>query len=315
VNTPSKPSFGPGRRLAAAAAVLCFLLLPAVAADAQYNRATSWAQSSMMTKSGVPSGLSPVDLQKVRIVQKLDAQIPLDLPFRDESGRGVVLADYFKSGKPVVLSLVYFNCPLLCPQVVAAEIKAVKGLSLEPGSDFSLLTVSFNPGDTPQEAASEKGDYVKQYGNPAIGSSWHFLTGTEPAIEQLTGSVGFHYVQDPVSKQYAHPTAIMVLTPQGRVAKYLYGIDYPARDLRLALVDGSAGRIGNPVVNQVLLYCYHYNAQTGRYGVVVMNVLRLAGAATLVALGSLILGLIFWNRRGRRQDAPPGPAHEVRQEP
>ena len=280
------------------AVILAFLVVATIAVSpapsfGQYNGVPA---NGMMTKGDQPAGVQPADLQKVAFDQKLNAQIPLDLPFRDETGRTVTLGDYFHHGRPVVLSLVYYDCPMLCTLVLNGVAGAMKGMSLNPGSDYDLVTVSFNPQETPALAAAKKKTYIERYGHPEAASAWHFLTGDEPAIERLTKAVGFHYVYDPRTKIYAHATGIMIVTADGRLSKYLYGIDYAPRMLRLALVDASSGRIGNPV-DQVLLYCYHYDPSTGKYGLVVLNVIRLGGAVTFVGLAAFVLIMLGRERK------------------
>jgi protein SCO1/2 len=225
----------------------------------------------------------------------LNAQVPLDLTFRDETGRPVRLGDYFGK-KPIVLTLVYFECPMLCTQVLNGAVAAMKMLSFTIGDEYDVITVSFNPKETPALALSKKTTYVAKYGRPPAASGWHFLTGDEPSIEALAGAVGFRYTFDPTTQQYVHASAIMVLTPQGRVSKYFYGIDYPPKDLRLGLIEASSGKIGTPV-DQLLLYCYHYDPHTGKYSMMVLNVLRLAGVATVVLIGGFIT--MMWRRERR----------------
>jgi protein SCO1/2 len=278
--------------------VLAAALAWPAAALAQYNGVPA---NGMMSKGDLPAGVQPADLQKIAFDQRLNAQLPLDLPFTDDTGRAVTLGDYFHHRKPVVLTLVFYDCPMLCTLVLNALAGTMKGMSLNPGSDYELVTVSFNPRETPQLAAATKKSYIQRYGHPEAASAWHFLTGQEPAIEQLTAAVGFHYVYDPSTGIYAHATGIMVATADGRLAKYLYGIEYSPRDLRLALVDASAGRIGNPV-DRVLLYCYHYDPKTGKYGLVVLNVIRLGGLVTMVALGSFVLVMARRERKRTRRE-------------
>ena len=272
------------------------LLTPAVS-RAQYNGVPA---NGMMTKGDLPAGVQPADLQKIAFDQKLNAQLPLDLPFKDDAGRPVTLGDYFNHGKPVVLTLVYYDCPMLCTLVLNGLAGAMKGMSLNPGSDYELVTVSFNPRETPALAASKKKAYIQRYGHPEAAGAWHFLTGDEPAIERLTRAVGFHYVYDKTSGIYAHATGVMIATADGHLSKYLYGIEYAPRELRMALVDASAGRIGNPV-DRLLLYCYHYDPTSGKYGLVVLNVIRLGGVVTVVALGSFVLVMVSRERRRNRK--------------
>lgn len=241
------------------------------------------------------SDARPNILKDVGIDQNLGHKIPLDLIFRDEVGRTVRLADYFGS-KPVILSLVYFNCPMLCTVVENGLLESLKTLKFDVGDQFEVLTVSFNPEDTPRLAAAKKEMYVGVYGRPNAAAGWHFLTGEESSIRRLAAAVGFRYRYDPGSGQYAHATAIMVLTPDGKLSRYFYGIRYPAGGLRLSLVEASDHKIGNPV-DAVLLYCCQYNPATGKYGVVISHILQLAGFATILTIGTLILMLSRAERR------------------
>ena len=246
---------------------------------------------------GRPAGARPEVLDQVGIDQKLDAQVPLDLAFRDEAGRAVRLGDYF-GDKPVVLSLVYYDCPMLCTQVISGLVSTLRGLSFTPGEEFVSVTVSFDPREQPALAAAKKQSYIQRLGRPEAAAGWHFLTGDEAAIKALTGAVGFRYAWDKSLEQFAHASGIMVLTPQGKISRYFYGVDYAPRDLRLGLVEASAGRVGS-LADQVLLLCYHYDPTTGKYGVIVMNVLRLAGALTVAALFALMI--YSWRRNKARQ--------------
>jgi protein SCO1/2 len=251
----------------------------------------------MMTKNGMPAGITPAELKKVSFDQNLGVQVPLDLPFRDETGRPVLLSRYF-NGRPVVLALVYYECPMLCTQALNGLVRSLKVLALELGRDYNVVTISFNPAETPAEAAEKKELYLARLKRPGASDGWHFLTGNEPSIRLLTETVGFHYVYDAATKQYAHPTGIIVLTPEGKTSKYIYGIDYGPRDLRLALVEASDHKVGTPV-DRLLLYCYHYDPASGKYGLVLLNVIRLGAALTVVLLG----GFILLMRRHERQVA------------
>jgi protein SCO1 len=273
---------------------------PAGPARAQYNGVPP---EGMMTKGTMPAGITPDELKKVSFDQKLGVQVPLDLPFRDETGRAVQLSRYF-TGRPVILSLVYYECPMLCVQALNGLVQSLKVLSLEPGRDYEIVTVSFNPEETPKEAAAKKDEYVARLGKPGAAEAWHFLTGTEASIRVLTDTVGFHYVYDPATKQFAHPTGIIVLTPEGKASKYIYGIDYGPRDLRFALVEASDHKVGTPV-DRLLLYCYHYDPTTGKYGLVLLNILRLGGVLTIATIGGLVLLL---RRREKHPPARPGGA-------
>ncbi|HTY42215.1 MAG TPA: SCO family protein [Thermoanaerobaculia bacterium] len=241
----------------------------------------------------VPAGQKPEILKDIGIDQRLDAPLPLDAPLRDEAGRAVRLGDYF-GRRPVVFALVYYNCPMLCTQVLNGLVAALNVMSLEAGRDFDVVAVSFDPRDTPAGAAAKKNAYLTRYKRPNASEGWHFLTGGEPAITRITKAAGFRFKYDEAREQFAHASAIMVATPDGRLARYFYGIEYAPRDLRLGLVEASAGKIGTPV-DQILLYCFHYDPASGKYGAVVMRVIRLAGAATL-----LVLGASLWVMSRRR---------------
>jgi len=236
----------------------------------------------------------PKLLQDVGIVQRLNEQVPLDLAFHDESDRTVRLRDYFGK-KPAILAMVYYECPMLCTEVLNGLLASLKNMPLDVGKQFNVVTVSFNPREKPGLAANKKRVYVGLYGRPKASEGWHFLTGDEAEIRQLARAVGFHYAYDRESDQFAHAAAIMVLTPQGRISRYFFGIDYPSRDLRLSLVEASGEKIGSPV-DEILLYCYHYDPTTGKYGLVVANAMRMAGLATILVLGSFLL-VMFWRER------------------
>jgi protein SCO1/2 len=242
--------------------------------------AASAAAQIYAPPKGQTYSTSPI-LRKVGIDQKLGAPVPLDLPFDDESGQPVVLRRYF--GKPVVLALVYYQCPSLCNLVLSGVLRSVKNLAMTAGDEYEIVAVSFDPRETPEMAAAKKQTYMKAYNRPNADRGWHFLTGPETSSKALADAVGFQYAYDPLTNQYAHASGIVILTPQGQVTRYFFGIEYPERDLRLSLVEASRGRIGS-VVDQVLLYCFHYNPSNGKYGVAIVNVLRLGGLITLAAL-------------------------------
>lgn len=246
---------------------------------------------------------TPAILSKVGITQNLNAQIPPDLVFRDETGKSVRIGDYFGK-KPIILSLVYFDCPALCTEVLNGELRTMKAISLDLGKDFEAVTVSFEPKDTPALAKAKRDVYAGQYGRPEAADHWHFLTGEQQSIDALTNVVGFQYAYDSSIRQYAHAAAILVLTPDGRIDRYFYGVQYPARDVRLGLVEASEGKIGT-LTDHALLYCYQYDPMTGKYGVVVMNVLRAAGGLTVLLLG-IFMTMMFL--RERKRAAGIGPA-------
>jgi protein SCO1/2 len=234
-----------------------------------------------------PANLRPPGLKNVGIQQNLNEQIPPGLAFRDESGKTVKLGDYFGS-KPMILNLVYYKCPMLCSEVLAGLASALKPMKLDVGKDFDVLTVSFDPRETPADATASKAEYLKRYGRPGAEKGWHFLTGPQESIDALTKAAGFQYEYNQQTGQFAHSTAIIVLTPEGKIAQYYYGVEFPSKDLRLAMVQASQNKIGT-VVDQILLYCYHYDPSAGKYGLIISRVLRLAGVATILILGSFMI--------------------------
>ena len=250
-----------------------------------------------------PMAATPGVLQEIGFDQKLGDRVPLDLVFKDETGKDVRLGDYFGK-KPVVLSLVYYDCPMLCTLSLNGLAGALEVLSFVPGQEFQVLTVSFDPKEGPVLAAAKKKAYMTRYKRPQADQGWHFLTGSKDSVDRLTKAVGFRYVWDAETKQFAHPAGILVATPEGKIANYLFGVEYSPKDLRLALVDAAGGKIGN-AVDQVLLYCYQYNPKTGRYSASILNLVRLGGILTLLALGGFILTTTR-RRRGRASDPAAG---------
>ena len=234
-------------------------------------------------------------LDKVGFTQNLDAQVPLDLAFRNESGQTVRIGQFFQ-GKPVILSLVYFDCPMLCTESLNGLLRAIRSISFDAGKEYNIVTVSFDPHETSSLAAAKNKVYLERYGRSSGAAGWAFLTGDEPSIHKLTEAVGFHYAWDPELQQYAHGTGLVVLTPTGRVSHYLYGVEYSAKELKLALMQASAGKIGSPV-DQILLYCYHYDPTTGKYSLEILNVMRLAGAATAAITAVAVLWMLRRERR------------------
>jgi len=240
----------------------------------------------------------PAILREIGFDQKLGASVPLETPLVDEAGRDVRLGDYFQ-GRPVVLSFNYFNCPMLCTVSLNGLASALGTLSFDAGKEFEIVTVSFDKRDTPAAARAKKDSYLKRYQRPGAAEGWHFLTGGAPAIERLTRAAGFRYAWDEETKQFAHPSGVLVLTPDGRIARYLYGIEYAPKDLRLALVEASRGTIGTPL-DQAVLYCFQYDPATGRYGAAIMRIVRLGGALTAIALASFVLLMLRRERAAAR---------------
>jgi protein SCO1/2 len=272
-------------------AVACVLIaaLP-VAAQTNGSPVTGNAR-----EPGMPSSTVPAALREIGFDQNLDKQVPLDAPFKDETGRVVKLGDYFGK-RPVVMVFAYYDCPMLCTLVINGLASALNVLSLVPGKDFEIVTVSFNPRDTPATASAKKAAYIARDKQPGAAAAWHFLTGDPSSIDRLTKAAGFRYVWDEETKQFAHPTGVIVLTPEGRLARYLFGIEYGPRDLRYAIVDASNGKVGS-AVDALVLYCYHYDPTLGRYSVSIMRLVRAAGAATVLAVGAFILVMVRRERR------------------
>jgi len=250
----------------------------------------AWGQGMGNGIMSPPPNVRPPGLKNVGIQQNLNQQIPPDLIFTDDLGRKVRLGDYFAQ-KPLILNFVYYGCPMLCGEALSGLESTLRVLKFDLGKEFEVITISFDPKDTPEIAAKKKDQSLRRYNRPGAERGWHFLVGQPAAIEAVTKAAGFQYQYDEKTGQFAHSTAILVLTPQGKIAQYYYGIEYPPKDLRLALVEASKNRIGN-VMDELLLYCYHYDPEKGKYSATVMRVLRLMGVATMLCLGALLFVLI-----------------------
>jgi len=245
-----------------------------------------------------PANVRPPGLKNVGIQQNLNQPIPPDLMFQDDTSRSVRLGDFFGK-RPIILNLVYYNCPMLCGEVLSGLENSLRMMSFDVGKEFDVITVSFDPTETPEMAARKKAEFLHRYKRSGAEQGWHFLVGPKNSVDALTKAAGFEYQYDEKTKQFAHAAAILILTPQGKIAQYYYGIEYPPKDLRLGLVEAGAGKIGN-VVDQLLLYCYHYDPEQGKYSATILRVLRLAGVATMLFIGTFIFVLI---RRGPAHDA------------
>jgi protein SCO1/2 len=237
----------------------------------------------------------PAVLQNVGFEPQLNAHLPLDLAFRDETGRDVQLRQYFTQ-KPVLLALVYYGCPMLCNQTEQGVVGALRMLSFNPGRDYEVVFVSFDPRESPDMAAQKKESAMTHFRRPETAGGWHFLTGSKESIDALTKSANFRYSFDEKSNLFAHAAGIMLLTPDGRISRYFYGVEYPARDVRLGLVDASAGKIGTPI-DRALLFCYQYDPTTARYSASILKIIRLAGVLTILAL---VAGMLIFRRRDRQ---------------
>lgn len=255
--------------------------------------------SAGLCVGGAGQPVAPADadsvLDQVGLDQKLGEQVPLGLEFRDESGRTVHLRDYFGE-RPVLLTLVYYECPMLCSLILNGTVRALRTLEFDVGREFDVLTVSIDPEETPELAAAKRMEYLSSYRREGAEKGWHFLTGREDQIRQLADSVGFRYALDPASGEYAHAAGIMVLTPEGKVARYFYGVEYSPRDLKLGLIEASEKKIGSPV-DQLLLLCYHYDPLSGRYNFAVMTAVRVGGVLTVLGIVTLLWTLIRRERK------------------
>ena len=243
----------------------------------------------------------PQALEKVGIEQKLGEQLPLDAEFKDENGNAVKLGSYFGKGRPVILALVYYECPMLCNEVLNGLTGSLRGMSFDAGKEFDVLAVSFDAreNDKTELVRNKKEAYLKRYERPDTANGWHFLTGTQSEIDKLTKAVGFNYAWDAKSEQFAHAGGVIVITPEGKVARYFYGIDYAPKDLKFGIMESAENKVGNPA-EQLLLYCYHYDPSTGKYGLAIMNVIRLGGIITLLGLGGMFF--IFWRNKKVRNE-------------
>jgi protein SCO1 len=244
----------------------------------------------------------PDALKKIEIEQKLGAQLPLDAQFKDETGKVVRLGDYFNQGRPVIVAFVYYECPMLCNQVLNGLTGSLKGITLNAGTDFDVVAISFDSREfnSTEIVKNKKLGYMERYGRPGTEQGWHFLTGEQESIDKVTSAAGFTYQWDEKSSQFAHAAAIMVATPGGKLSRYHYGIDYAPRDLKFSLMESAESRVGN-AADQLMLYCYHYDPASGKYGLAVLNVIRLGGVATMIGMG--LMALAFWRRNKKRDQS------------
>ena len=254
-------------------------------------------EPSQGTSNGMPQAL-----QEVGIEQKLNSQLPLDAVFKDENGNEVKLGEYFNKGKPVVLALVYYECPMLCNEVLNGLTGSLKGVSFDAGKDFDVIAISFDAreNEKPDLAKNKKASYMSKYERKGTENGWHFLTGTQSQIDKVTQAVGFNYKFDEATNQFAHAGGIMMTTPDGRLSRYFYGIDYQPRDLKFGLIDSSEGKIGNPA-EKLYLYCFHYDPANGAYGFVVLRVMRVASVLMLIAMGGMFF--VFWRRNKQKVES------------
>jgi protein SCO1/2 len=240
-------------------------------------------------------------LSRVGIDQKLDSQLPLGLEFKDETGKTVKLGDYFGK-RPVVLAPVYYECPMLCTEILNGLVRSLKAVTFNPGQEYEVVVFSFDARDTTRLAAEKKASYLKRYDRPGTDAGWHYLTGSPDAIKQLTNALGYRYVWDPHTSQFAHASGIMIITPEGRISKYFYGIEYAAKDVRLGLIEAAQNKIGTKV-DQLLLFCFHWDPSTGRYTTTVMNIMRLGFAATVLFLGGFVIIMLRRDKHKEKRAA------------
>lgn len=252
------------------------------------------------SQTGVSNGLPPI-LQKIGIEQRLNEQLPFDAVFKDENGKEVKLGEYFGKGRPVILALVYYECPMLCNEVLNGLTGSLKSLSFDTGKDFDVIAISFDAreNDKPELAKNKKESYMKRYGRPGTENGWHFLTGTQSEIDKVTKAVGFNYQWDEQTQQFAHAGGIMVATPEGKLSRYLYGIDYAPKDIKFAVMESAENKIGSST-EQLMLYCFHYDPATGKYGLSILKVMRLGGVVTLIGLGAMLF--VFWRRNKAKNE-------------
>jgi protein SCO1 len=270
--------------------------------------------SALPSRSGIgdrnpsimPTTTMPGPLREVGYDQRIGQQVPLDLAFRDEAGRNVRLGEYFEPGghRPVILVLAYYHCPMLCDMVLQGVVTTLKPLTFDAGKEFDVVVASIDPDETPEMAAEQEQDIVARYGRAGGTEGFHFLTGPQASIDALTSAVGFRYVYEKERDEYAHPAGLVILTPGGRVSRYLFGIDFPPRDIRLGLIESTQEKLGT-AVDSLLLYCYHYNPAIGRYSTTVFNILRVAAGATLIGLVALVV--VLRRRESRQSSRPVGP--------
>ena len=246
-----------------------------------------------------PNGM-PEALKTVGIEQKLGAQLPLDAEFKDEDGKTIKLGSYFNTGRPVIVAFVYYECPMLCNQVLNGLTGSLKGISFDAGKEFDVVAISFDAreNDKADLAKNKKASYIERYNRPGAEKGWHFLTGTQESIDKATSAAGFSYKWDQRSNQFAHAAGVMIATPDGKLSRYFYGIDYSPKDVKFGIMESAENKIGN-AAEQLLLYCYHYDPASGKYGLAILNVIRLGGVLTVMGLG--IMGFVFWRRNKKKE--------------
>lgn len=266
-------------------------------AQGQHYNSPLYGARSYEERAGAETTGLPNALQEVGIEQKLDTQLPLETKFFDENGKEVALGEYFGK-KPVIIALVYYECPMLCNEVLNGLVRSIKPLGFEAGKEFDVVAISFDSREKPEIAKAKKETYLANYNRPGSEKGWHFLTGSQESIDKITNAVGFKYKWDEATKQFAHAGGVQVATPDGKLARYFYGIEYAPKEIQFGLIEAAKYKIGNPV-EQLMLYCYHYDPSTGKYGFVIMRAMRLAGIATLFGMAAMLL--ILWRYKGNNK--------------
>lgn len=269
-------------------------VLVTAAQKTEHYRSPLYSPRSYDPAQSAGNGL-PDALQEIGIEQKLGEQLPLDAEVVNEDGQTVRLGSLFRSGRPIILALVYYECPMLCNEVLNGLAGSLKGVSLDAGNEFDVIALSFDSreNDKPGLAKNKKAAYMERYGRPGSEKGWHFLTANQASIDAITKAAGFSYSWDEKSSQFAHAGGVMVVTPEGKMSRYFYGIDYSPRDLKLGLLESADSRVGS-AADKLLLYCYHYDPSTGRYGLAIINLIRAGALLTLLGMGAM--GFVFWRR-------------------
>ena len=277
-------------------AILC-LFGGALAQKNEHYNSPLYSPKTYDPSVSVSNGL-PEQLKRVGIEQRLGEALPLETRLKNEQGNAVRLGDYFNSGRPAILALVYYECPMLCNQVLNGLTGSLKGISLDPGKDFDVIAVSFDAreNEKPGLAGNKKASYVERFDRPGTEGGWHFLTGDQSAIDAVTKAAGFTYEWDAKSNQFAHASAIMIVTPDGKLSRYFYGIDYAPKDVKFGLIESADKKIGS-ASDQLLLYCYHYDPSTGKYGLAILSVMRFVSVVMLIGMAAI--GFVYW-RKGKR---------------
>ena len=281
------------RTIVLSIAVLC-LVGSAYSQKNEHYNSPLYSPKTYDPSVSVSNGL-PEQLKRVGIEQRLGEQLPFETTFKNEQGNAVRLGDYFKSGRPAILALVYYECPMLCNQVLNGLAGSLKGIALDPGKDFDVVAISFDAreNEKPGLAGNKKAAYVERLGRPGTENGWHFLTGDQNAIDAVTKAAGFTYEWDAKSNQFAHASGIMIVTPDGKLSRYLYGIDYAPKDVKFGLIESADKKIGS-ASDQLLLYCYHYDPSTGKYGLAILRVMRFVSVVMLVGMAAV--GFVYWKR-------------------